>query len=324
MKITWLPTSLMLLFAALSAAGCERNEAPVLVGTLERDRMAIPAELSEPVVALHVREGDNVAAGGPILQLDDARAKAEGERLAALVVQASRRVDELVRGPREENIREARARLAATEAQLENAQQEYERVRALRAEQLASAAALDAAKAVRDARQGEHDAARAALEALLEGTTIEALDQARAQLSAAEAALRAQEILITRLAVTAPRDARVEALPYKQGAQPPLGANVAILLAAGQPYARVYIPAAWRPQFPAGATVMVTVPGFGEFKGRVRRVSSEAAFTPYYALTEYDRDRLSYVAEIDLEGDAARDLPTGLPVEVFAETQNDE
>ena len=50
--------------------------------------------------------------------------------------------------------------------------------------------------------------------------------------------------------------------------------------------------------------------------GRVRTVSQEAAFTPYYALTERDRSRLTYVAKIDLEGEAARALPTGLPLEV--------
>jgi HlyD family secretion protein len=47
----------------------------------------------------------------------------------------------------------------------------------------------------------------------------------------------------------------------------------------------------------------------------VRTVSQDAAFTPYYALTERDRGRLAYVAKIDLEGEAARELPTGLPLE---------
>jgi HlyD family secretion protein len=32
----------------------------------------------------------------------------------------------------------------------------------------------------------------------------------------------------------------------------------------------------------------------------VRWVSSEAAFTPYFALTERDRGRLSYVAKVDI------------------------
>jgi HlyD family secretion protein len=48
------------------------------------------------------------------------------------------------------------------------------------------------------------------------------------------------------------------------------------------------------------------------FQGTVRWVSSDASFTPYFALTEHDRSRLSYLAEIDL-ADAAR-LPAGLPV----------
>lgn len=299
------------------AVGCADNNGEVLVGTLERDRIAIPAELSEPVTALYVREGAEVAAGDRILQLDDARARAERARLAALASQAQRRVDELVRGPREESIREARARWSAAEGQWRNARQEFERVSELREERLASAAALDAAQAALDARQGERDAARANLEALLEGTTVEELDQARAQLAAAEAALRAQDLLVERLNVSAPRAARVEALPYKQGAQPPRGADVAVLLAAGAPYARVYVPAAWRETFANGTAVTVRVTGFGEFSGRVRWVAASAAFTPYFALTEHDRDRLSYAAEIELGDDAAA-LPAGVPVEVLA------
>lgn len=303
--------------AALLAVACENNDAH-LVGTLERDRITLPAERSEPVTALHVREGALVKAGDPILQLDTARAAAERDGLAAEVTQASRRVDELVRGPREEEIRAAQARLAAAAGVLERARLEFERIKSLQAGRLASEAALDAARAEREARQGEHDAARADLEALLDGTTVEELDQARARLAAAKAALHAQDIALARLAVTAPVDALVEALPYKAGSQPPQGAAVAVLLAAGAPYARVYIPAGWREQFTAGARVTVRVPGFGDFPGRVRWVASSAAFTPYFSLTEHDRDRLSYAAEIALEGDAAETLPTGVPVEVLA------
>ena len=49
--------------------------------------------------------------------------------------------------------------------------------------------------------------------------------------------------------------------------------------------------------------------------GRVRWVSAEAAFTPYFALTEHDRGRLSYVAKVDIAEDRER-LPDGVPVEV--------
>jgi HlyD family secretion protein len=52
-----------------------------------------------------------------------------------------------------------------------------------------------------------------------------------------------------------------------------------------------------------------------EFAGRVRTVATEAAFTPYFALTEHDRGRLSYLAEVELLDPAAADLPVGLPLE---------
>ena len=45
-------------------------------------------------------------------------------------------------------------------------------------------------------------------------------------------------------------------------------------------------------------------------------VADDAAFTPFFALTQYDRGRLSYLSKIDLTGDKAADLPTGLPVQV--------
>jgi HlyD family secretion protein len=54
----------------------------------------------------------------------------------------------------------------------------------------------------------------------------------------------------------------------------------------------------------------------GEFTGKVRTVASEPDFTPYYALTERDRSRLSYVAEVELSGPEAAHLPAGLPLEV--------
>jgi HlyD family secretion protein len=52
------------------------------------------------------------------------------------------------------------------------------------------------------------------------------------------------------------------------------------------------------------------------FTGALRYIAGEASFTPYYALTQRDRSRLAYLAEIDLPEPAARNLPAGVPVEV--------
>jgi HlyD family secretion protein len=79
----------------------------------------------------------------------------------------------------------------------------------------------------------------------------------------------------------------------------------------------VYIPEPLRTQFQPGTRTRVRVDGRdGDLTGVVRFVSAEAAFTPYYALTQEDRSRLSYLALIDLDTQAAANVPTGMPVQV--------
>ena len=56
----------------------------------------------------------------------------------------------------------------------------------------------------------------------------------------------------------------------------------------------------------------------------MRTLSHDAAFTPYYALTQHDRGRLSYLAEVELDGVATATLPTGVPVEVRFELERSE
>jgi HlyD family secretion protein len=55
----------------------------------------------------------------------------------------------------------------------------------------------------------------------------------------------------------------------------------------------------------------------------VRYISAEAAFTPYYSLTQKDRSRLAYLAEITLDDANAAALPAGMPIQVFAPVSNE-
>jgi HlyD family secretion protein len=257
---------------------CAEAEEPRFVGTLERDRIELVAEAPEPVVERPVAEGAAVKAGDLVVRLDS-------ERLDAQVAQAQ--------GRRES----ATARVTGATSALANAERELVRIQRLYATGVAAPDALDRARTTRDQARAERDSARAAI--------------AEAEATLAETRLRAQ-----RLVVRAPRDAHVDALPYELGERPPVGAVVAVLLADEAPYARVYVPEEIRARVVPGARATIRIDGVdGEFSGRVRSVSHEAAFTPYYALTERDRGRLTYLTKIDLDGEAARELPTGLPLE---------
>ncbi len=231
--------------------------------------------------------------------------------------QAAARLAELQRGPRAERIKEAQARLRGAESELVRAEAEFERVKSLIEKQLAATETLDSARTQRDRARADRDASNAALQELLAGTTVEELKQATAALSQTEARLRGLKIIQERLTVTAPRKGRLDSLPFELGERPQAGETVAVLLAGETPYARVYVAETWRARIMQGMSATVLIDGMDTpFSGRVRMISRDAVFTPFYSLTERDRSRLSYLAEVELEDPAARQLSSGVPLRV--------
>jgi len=307
-----------LILTVLLAASCSREGRVPAVGTIERHRFEIAAPASEQIVALPVTEGQAVRTGDVLAQLDRAAAAATRASLAAQVNQLQHRLDELVHGARREELAQALAQLVAAEAQRVQAAKEYERLAELLGRGLVAQSQVDQQQQLRDSSAASVASARAALELLQEGTRSEQLEQARAALRAADAQLQQQDVLLGRLRLTAPVDGVVEALPYRLGERPVAGAPVVIMLAGGIPYARVYIPEPQRAPLRAGQTLQVYVDGLAQpVTGTLRYIAGEASFTPYFALTQRDRSRLAYLAEIDLPDPAAHDLPAGVPVEVL-------
>ena len=308
----------LLLSASLAIVGCARkDQAWEVHGTLERDRLELVAESNEQIIDVPVHEGDRVAAGAVVLRQEAGTMQPRLDQARASVDEAGRRLAELQSGPRQREIEEARAALAGAQSALETETREFARVQSLVERKLVSATSLDQAQARRDAARSSRDQAAARLKLLQEGTRIEQLQQAQAALARSRAALSELETTASRYVVHAPRPGTIEALPYELGERPPAGAPVVVMLADGTPYARVHVPETLRAQFTAGSRVLARVDGIAEpLAGTVRYISAEAAFTPYYALTQKDRTRLSYLAEVTLDDPRAAALPAGVPVQV--------
>ncbi|HXS74127.1 MAG TPA: HlyD family efflux transporter periplasmic adaptor subunit [Rhodanobacteraceae bacterium] len=298
---------------ALALSACTRSP-PQALGTLEYDRITLPAPAAERIIAIDVRDGQRVQAGQPLLQLDPSHTQQE---LAADLAQARQQREALTEsqiGPRQEDIAKARADLAAAQANAREARAYYARLAPLKGQSYVSAADLDRARAAAGSANGQVDAARATLDELLHGNRPEQIAQAQAALAAAQAQAQAQRVLLGKLDILAPRAGIIDSIPYKLGDQAPVGAPLAILLAGDAPYARIYVPEQQRANVHVGDAVSVHVDGRGQsLQGRVRLIRSEPVFTPYYALTGEDAARLSYIAEVALGKDAAN-LPAGLPL----------
>ncbi len=306
----------LLLAVACALAACSQETNDHLVGTLERDRVELAVESSEPITAIFVEDGARAAAGTVILRQDPTRNAARLARATASRDQAAARLAELRRGPREEDIAQARANLAAAEALVRNSRANYERENNLFERGLGEEQARDNRRDLLADATAREAAQRQALERLLNGTTLEELKQAEAALAVQEAGVAQAELDLQRLTLAAPMNGVIDKVLFEVGERPAPGATVAVLLDTARPYARVYVAEPLRARITPGTQLLVAVDGLPEpLQGTVRWVSADASFTPYFALTEHDRSRLAYLAEVDLPG--AADLPTGVPLEAW-------
>ncbi len=310
-------TPMALAAALLLMTGCARD-VPQALGTLEWDRVTLPSPVAEKIMRIDVREGQQVTAGAPLLQLELTRTQSQLAAAQAQATQSREALAELRAGPRVEDIAQARASLAAAQAQARDADAYYARLQPLGRQQLVAASEVDRARASSQSAQAQVRQAQAALLELERGTRSEQVAQGAAAVATAEAQAAVQAVTLDKLNVVAPRAGRIDSLPYKLGDQAPVGAPLAVMLVGDAPYARVYLPQALRNEMKVGDSVQVRLDGQEKtYAGRVRMVRSEPSFTPYFALTGQDAARLSYLAEISL-GKEAADLPVGAPLQVVS------
>lgn len=296
-------------------AACARNDTPpALLGTLEWDRIGVPAEVSEPITEIFVHEGDTVAADQLLLKLDAQRIQAQVDAAQADAQRLSAALDELRHGARVETIDAARGSLARAQSTAANARIARDRAADLHHKGLNAQVDLDNAETALRQANADVATARANLDVLVHGTRPEDVAQGEAALAQARANLEQLHVTLRRLEVHAPRAGRIDALPFKLGDRPPVGAPAVSLLVGEAPYARVFVPEPQRASMQPGARFSVRVDGVAQpFTATLARIRSEASFTPYYALNGDDASRLTYRAELVLDGEAARKLPAGIP-----------
>ena len=178
--------SLIACVLVMLLAACS-EPAQQALGTLEYDRITLPAPAAERIVEIAVREGEQVQAGARVLTLEQVRGDAQLAAAQAEVALRRQALAELRNGARTEDIEQARAHLAAATAQARDAGAYYRRVSPLGQKQLVAASEVDRARAAAANAQAQVAAAQAALAELRNGTRPEQVAQAQAALAAAEA-----------------------------------------------------------------------------------------------------------------------------------------
>jgi len=300
----------------LLLTACDRPTGNIALGTLERNRIAHTATVSEVVVELPVASGSLVSKGALLVRLDDTQQKAHLSKAQAEVAQAEARLEKLRNGARSEDVAAATAQVAGARATLVENEANYARSLRLSKQDVISAATLDKILATRDASRAKLNNAQEELLKLTNGTREEDLREAAAYLNATQAMVASEQKKLADLRIVATRDGILDNLPWNLGERVTAGSPLAVVLAGKSPFARVYVPEPYRVKLKVGDPLVVHVDGLDTpFTGILRWISSEPAFTPYYALNQEERARLMYLAEVQLP-DSEAGLPNGIPAQV--------
>ncbi len=302
----------------LFLAACEEQPL-VAVGQLESDRVEIITESNEPITGIVAVEGDSLQRGETILRQDAARLQLRIDEAQASIKRIEAQLQEQLNGPREETITATRASLQEAIVEREFRTRDLQRLAGLGERNLTSAESIDNAQRQLDAARARVERVTAQLAELAAGTRQEQIDQTQAALEQAKVQLQSLQFDRDRLTTVAPMAGLLDSLPFEMGERPRSGDIVAVMLTGEQAYARIYIPEPLRVGLNVGSELQVHIDGIeAPMTGRIRRIAMEPVFTPYFALTERDRSRLAYLAEVTLPGTNPR-LPEGLPVQVYLE-----
>ncbi len=329
-------------------------DALTVSGNIEAHEILVGSKVGGRVAKVYVREGDRVKPGQVLLDLERDELEARKIEAVAAVGQAQAALDQLLAGsrpeeiarargtadaaretylgvktwPRPEEVAQARADLAAAEADLAYSEAQFLRFDKLLRDGAVAEADLDNARSHRDAdrskvaslreklrvletgsrpediraAEGKLKEADASRQLVEKGPREEEIRQARANLKAAEARLRVIETQLDEMVVKSPTDAVVEVFDTRPGDLASPNKALATLIEPDL-WVRVYVPESQIGRLRLGQEATVRVDSFPghRFQGVVEQINRQAEFTPRNVQTPEERVNQVFGVKVRLD-----------------------
>jgi HlyD family secretion protein len=286
------------------AAGCREGQDPGLIvasGHVEATEVLVSTKVPGTIESLSVDEGHVVAAGQELARIDTT-----DTLLALAAAQADRALAESelrlrLAGSRVEDVREAKAQVARSEADLSGARKDLDRMEGLLASGSGTTKAREDARTRHDLAGAALDAARERLKRLEAGFRTEEKDAARARLEAASARVAQLEQQLRDAVVASPVDGVVTEKLAEKGELAARGTALVNVTDLGHAWLNAYVSEPDLARLRLGQEAEVVTDDGQVRKGRVSFVASRAEFTPKNVQTRDERVKLVYRVKVALE-----------------------
>jgi len=290
-------------------------------GNIEVTTVEVSFKVPGRVAERLVDEGETVKKDQPIARLEDDDFIHEVAMRRAEFEAARASLNELLAGSRKEEIAQAEAELAALQTETKNYADDYRRQEALFRKEVISQQKLDAAKTVYESSKAKERRASEALALVRKGPRSERIDQARARLKEAGAALMIAETRLGHTRLSSPVSGLIMAKNIEPGEQVAAGTPVVTIGVLDSVWVRAYINETDLGRVKVGQKARVTTdtwPG-KSYDGIVSFIASEAEFTPKNVQTQKERVKLVYRVKITMLN-PRMELKPGMPADAEIQT----
>src|SRR5262249_4843466 len=239
------------------------------------------------------------------------------------VESAQSRARDLEQGNRLPDIRAAEAQVTDRRAAVDLARRELERQQYLLSRKVGTERDVDRAKTELDRAQAALKVAQNQLELAKEGFRKYQTQQAREDVTRAQAQLRESQSLASESELRAPGDAIVLHRLVEPGQLLGAGTPALTLAFTTRLYVRTFIPETKLGLVRQGQAAEVVVDAFPgrTFPAHISEISMDAEFTPKAVETRTERINLVYGAKADLDAGWKDPLVPGQPAEVVVHVQ---
>lgn len=295
-----------------------RQTALTATGTIEITRADIMPKANGYLTALEVKAGDTVKAGQVIARISRPDLDAQLLRDEAALVKAQVQLSDLEKGSRSQEISEASAKAASTQAVYQKTQADLDRYQTLFRSGAISAQQLDLAQSAAAEAYNALVAAQSRQSLVQEGNRPETIEAQRLEVKRSQAIVDASRALLADTVVTSPIDGVVLTKNYENGEYINPGSALATVGDLNDCWVKVYVASTQLGLIRLGQPVTVKIDSFPDkpFTGTIKEISQTAEFTPRQSITQRERANLVFAVKVRLDN-AEGVLKPGMPADVI-------
>ncbi|MCX7788708.1 MAG: efflux RND transporter periplasmic adaptor subunit [Spirochaetes bacterium] len=307
-------------FCYLLSACRTSTQRPTGSGTLEGEVVRVPARIASTVKEVWVREGQTVEEGEVLARLDDEMLRISLRQAETGVALAENRLRLLLKGAREEDIRQMEAALVKAEENLKSAREDNDRMQTLFQSGSITQKQKEDAELRYKIAEAEYAAAVEGLKKMKNWARPEEVEAARIQLDQARA--NRDQVLkqLEYMEVKAPRRGTILTQGVYAGEYVIPGSTLFTLADLDSLYLTIYVPETLLGTIRLGQKAKVKVDTFPDhgFPAEVVFISSQAEFTPRNVQTQEERVKLVYGVKLRVKNQDGV-LKIGMPADAVLE-----